>query len=67
MGITAFQKIIDSHLVKVLPDGRMVLKLDWVWAHEISAPNAILDMKMRGCDVVFDPNRIKTMSKMKTR
>lgn len=61
MGKTAFQKIIDSHLVKVLPDGRVVLKLDWVWAHEISAPNAILDMKIRGCDTVFDPNRIKTM------
>ncbi len=58
---TAFQKIIDSHLVKILPDGSMVLKLDWVWGHEITTPNAILDMQARGCDVVFNPNRIKTM------
>lgn len=61
MGKTAFQKIIDSHLVRVLPDGRMVLELDRVWCHEITTPNAILDMQARGCDTVFDPNKIKTM------
>lgn len=61
MGKTAFQKIVESHLVKVLPNGRMVLKLDWVWGHEITTPNAILDMRMRGCNVVFDPNKIKTI------
>ena len=60
-GKTAFQKIVESHLVKTLPDGRMVLKLDWVWGHEITTPNAVLDMQARGCDVVFNPNRIKTM------
>ncbi len=60
-GRTAFQKIIDEHLVKILPDGRMVLKLDWVWGHEITAPNSILDMKARELDVVFNPNRIKVM------
>ena len=58
---TAFQKVVDSHLAKTLPDGRMVLKLDWVWCHEITTPNAILDMTVRGCDKVFDPNKIKTM------
>ena len=26
-GKTAFQKIVDGHLVKTLPDGSMVLKL----------------------------------------
>lgn len=61
MGKTAFQKIIDSHLVRVLPDGRMVLKLDWVWCHEITTPNAILDMRVRGCEAVFDQNKVKTM------
>lgn len=61
MGKTAFQKIIDSHLVRVLPDGRMVLRLDWAWGHEITTPNAILDATVRGCDVVFNPNRVKTM------
>ena len=60
-GKTAFQKIVDSHCRKVLPDGRMVLQLDWVWCHEITTPNAILDAKIRDCDVVFDPNKIKTM------
>ncbi len=58
---TAFQKIVDSHCLKTLPDGRMVLKLDWVWGHEITTPNAILDAKARGCDAVFDPNRVKIM------
>ncbi len=58
---TAFQKIVDSHLLRTLPDGSMVLKLDWVWGHEITTPNAILDIQMRGIDVVFNPNRIKTM------
>jgi 3-isopropylmalate/(R)-2-methylmalate dehydratase large subunit len=61
MGKTAFQKIIDSHLAKVLPDGRMVLKLDWVWGNEITTPNAILDMQARGCDVIFSTRKIKTM------
>lgn len=60
-GKTAFQKIVESHLLRTLPDGRMVLRLDWVWCHEITTPNAILDMAVRGVDVVFNPNRIKTM------
>ena len=60
-GKTAFQKIIDNHLVRVLSDGRMVLGLDWVWCHEITTPNAILDMTVRGCEAVFNPNRVKTM------
>ena len=60
-GKTAFQKIVDSHRVKTLSDGRLVLRLDRVWGHEITTPNAILDSKARGCDVVFDPNKVKTM------
>ena len=58
---TAFQKIVDSHLVRVMPDSRSVLKLDWVWGHEITPPPGILDVQERGCDVVFNPNRIKMM------
>lgn len=61
MGKTAFQKITESHLKRVLPDGRMVLGLDWIWCHEITTPNAILDMIVNECDVVFNPNKIKTM------
>lgn len=60
-GKTAFRKIVDAHRVRTLPDGRMVLGLNRVWCHEITLPNAILDAKERGCDVVFDPNRVKTM------
>ncbi len=60
-GKTAFQKIVDSHVVRTLSDNRLVLKLDWVWGHEITTPNAILDSKARGCDVIFNPNRVKTM------
>ena len=58
---TAFQKIIESHLDRTFPDGRMVLRLDRVWCHEITTPNAILDMRSRGCDMVFNPNKIKAM------
>jgi len=61
MGQTAYEKIVRKNLVRVLPDGRQVLKLDRVWGHEITTPNAILDMQVRGCDKVFDPNKIKTM------
>lgn len=60
-GLTAYRKIVDEHVVEVLPDGRMVLKLDKVFGHEITTPNALIDMQERGIDVVFDPNRIKTM------
>ena len=58
---TAYQKIIDSHIKKNLPDGRMVLALDWVWGHEITTPNAILDATSKQLDIVFDPNKIKIM------
>ena len=60
-GKTAFQKIVDAHCVKTLPDGSMFLKLDWVWGHEITPPPGIIDAKERGCDVVFDPNKVKMM------
>ena len=60
-GRTAFQKNVDLHCVRTLPDGRLVLTLDCVWGHEITTPNAILDAKIRDCDVVFDPNKVKTM------
>lgn len=61
MGKTAYQKIVDAHLKKKLSDGSNVLELDWVWGHEITTPNAILDAKERGVDVVFNPNKVKTM------
>ncbi len=60
-GKTVFQKIIEKHLLKTLPDGSMVLRLDKVWGHEITTPLAIDDMRARGLDFVFNPNRIKMM------
>lgn len=59
-GKTAFQKIVDSRLVKKLSDGRLVLKIR-AWCHEITTPPAIIDAKGIGCDVVFNPNWIKAM------
>ena len=47
---------------KTLPDGGMVLKLDWVWCHGITTPDAILDMTVRGCDKVFDLIKSKPWS-----
>lgn len=58
---TAYQKIIDTHCVRVLDDGSLVLKVDRSWCHEITFPPAIIDAKNRGCDVVFNPNGVKTM------
>jgi 3-isopropylmalate/(R)-2-methylmalate dehydratase large subunit len=60
-GRTAFKKIVGPHCQKVLLDGSMVLKVDMVYGHEITTPNSIIDAKGRGCDVVFNPNRVKTM------
>ncbi len=58
---TAYQKIAEAHTKKILGDGRLVFELDWVWCHEITTPNAILDMRSRGIETVFNPNKIKAM------
>ncbi|MBU0722579.1 3-isopropylmalate dehydratase large subunit [Patescibacteria group bacterium] len=58
---TAFEKIAESHLVKTLPDGRMVLVLDEKWCHEITTPNGIIDARARGLDYVSDPNTVLAM------
>src|SRR4030042_1697899 len=61
MGKTAYQKIIEAHLVKELENGDYLLKLDWVWGHEITTPLAIEHAQENNIDVVFNPNQIKTM------
>ena len=61
MGKTAYQKIVEAHLVKELENGDYLLRLDWVWGHEITTPLAIEHAKENNIDVVFNPNRIKTM------
>lgn len=59
-GKTAFQKIVESHLLRTLSDGSLVLWLDWIWGHEITTPLAFKDIETRGLSV-FNPNQIKMM------
>lgn len=61
IGKTAYEKIVAKNQKMILPDGKIVLRLDRVWCHEITTPRAILDMQERGWDYVFDPNKIFVM------
>lgn len=61
MGKTAYQKNVDRHCVRVLPDGSLVIKVDKVFCHEITTPPHIREAEKLGNDVVFDPNRVFTM------
>jgi 3-isopropylmalate/(R)-2-methylmalate dehydratase large subunit len=56
-----YDKITGKHTKDAIFGGGDVLELDWVWCHEITTPNAILDARKRGCDVVFDRNKVKAM------
>lgn len=58
---TAYQKIVENHLLCTLSDGSLVLKVDKVPCHEITMPPHINEAIERGYDVVFDPNRIFPM------
>lgn len=60
-GKTAFQKIVDNHLLKVLSDGSLILRLDKAPCHEITTPSHINEAIECGYDVVFDPNRVFPM------
>jgi 3-isopropylmalate/(R)-2-methylmalate dehydratase large subunit len=60
-GLTAYQKIVEAHLLKVLEDGRLVLRVDMRFCHEITTPNAIIEGRARGFDIVYDPNTVKAM------
>jgi len=61
MGKTLVQKIFDSHLVDEPFENTCVLKLDRVFCHEITTPFAILDLKERNLDSVFDNTKIKAV------
>lgn len=61
-GKTAFQKITEEHLVEIKPDKSMVLQVDMSFGHEITAPNAIMDMRERELNIVINPNRVKLMT-----
>ncbi len=60
-GRTAYQKIVDELCRGTEPDGRLILETSMVFCHEITTPPALKNMEVRGCDFVFDPNRIKFM------
>src|SRR3989338_10736569 len=60
-GKTAYRKNVDSNLLRVLPDGSLVLRVDKVPCHEITTPPHIMEAIKIGYDVVFDPNRIFPM------
>ena len=38
-----------------------ILKLDTVFAHEITTPSALKDLEAKGMDEVFDPSKIKAV------
>jgi len=61
MGQTTAQKIFQAHQVDQPEPGRYVLNLDTVFCHEITTPGAILDLKARKKDRVFDPDKIKAV------
>ncbi|MFU8768949.1 MAG: 3-isopropylmalate dehydratase large subunit [Desulfotignum sp.] len=61
MGKTIAEKIFDGHRVDQPFDGVTVLRLDRVFCHEITTPTAIQDLKARGMDRVFDPDKIKAV------
>lgn len=61
MGKTIAQKIFDSHIVDDQYSTTVILKVDKIFAHEITTPPAIKDLKRRGMDSVFDPDKIKVV------
>ncbi|MBU0547029.1 MAG: 3-isopropylmalate dehydratase large subunit [Patescibacteria group bacterium] len=58
MSRTLVQKIFDSHLVDKPSLGIYALKTDLIMCHEITTPQAILDIKEKWGDKVFNPSKI---------
>lgn len=61
MGRTIAEKIFDGHLVDNPSGDSHVIRLDAVFCHEITTPTAILDLKIRNKDRVFDASKIKAV------
>ena len=61
MGKTIAEKIFESHIIDQPGEGTYIIKLDAVFCHEITTPTAILDLRERKMDKVFDPNKIKAV------
>lgn len=61
MGKTIAEKIFDSHMVDGSFGSTKIVKLDAVFAHEITTPPAIKHLESQGLDKVFDPTKIKVV------
>ena len=61
MGKTIAQKIFESHHRDSPSSENIVLDIDVVMCHEITTPIAINDLKAKGMDRVFDPDKIKAV------
>jgi 3-isopropylmalate/(R)-2-methylmalate dehydratase large subunit len=60
-GKTIAQKIFDTHIVDNSYGDLKVIRLDAVFAHEITTPPAIQDLVAKNLDKVFDPKKIKAV------
>lgn len=59
--MTAYAKIVKSHLGARLNDGTLILGADWRWCHEITTPPAIISAENAGRNSVFDPAGVVAM------
>ena len=57
---TLFDKIWDSHVVKIVPDGPTQLYIDRLYCHEVTSPQAFEGMRKRGIKC-FRPEKIFCM------
>jgi len=57
MGKTIFDKIWDSHVVKIIEDGPSVLYIDKHLIHEVTSPQAFSGIEKRGAQL-FRPKQI---------
>ncbi|MCR5455246.1 MAG: 3-isopropylmalate dehydratase large subunit [Bacteroidales bacterium] len=57
---TLFDKIWDSHVVQIIPDGPTQLYIDRLYAHEVTSPQAFDTLRDKGIQA-FRPNQIFAM------
>ena len=58
---TIAEKIFDEHIIDDSYGDTKIIKLDRVFAHEITTPTALKDLEAKGMDKVFDPEKIKVV------
>ena len=57
---TLFDKIWDSHVVQIVPDGPTQLYIDRLYCHEVTSPQAFDGLRQRGMKV-FRPKQVFCM------